>query len=73
MKDRSELELKRQEKIERQNKNLHGGERVEGLTGRWRGVFYERGVARPRKPNTIISPLSFWRDQQIDRRFNGKS
>lgn len=63
VKDRSEFEQKRKEKIERQNKNLHGGEKVEGLTGRWRGVFYERGIARPRQA-VIISPISMYRDRR---------
>ena len=36
------------EKIARQNKNLHGADKVEGLTGRWRGIYYEKGQPRGR-------------------------
>lgn len=52
----------RQAKIERQNKNLHGGERVEGLTGRWRGIFYLRGEAM-RKSRLVqpVTDIRFWR------------
>ncbi len=53
------------EKQARQNKNLHGGERVDGLTGRWRGVYYERGVARPRK--ALISPIEMYRTRSTLR------
>ncbi len=61
--EQGELERKRQEKLERQNKNLHGADKVDGLTGRWRGVFYERGVARPRKAMALISPIVMYRDR----------
>lgn len=65
MKDRDDLDEKRQAKIERQNKNLHGEKGVLGLSGRWRGIYYERGIARPRR--ALISPLSMFRDRSIDR------
>lgn len=66
--EQSELERRRQEKVERQNKNLHGGDKVDGLTGRWRGVFYERGIARPRKAlDAPISPIGMFRDRATRR------
>jgi len=68
--DRDELEAKRQAKIERQNKNLHGEKGVDGLTGRWRGVFYERGIARPRQPLALLSPISMFRDRQTMRDYS---
>lgn len=68
--DRDELEEKRAEKIARQNKNLHGEKGVDGLTGRWRGIFYERGVARPRQSIAPISPISMFRDRATRRLYS---
>lgn len=68
--DQDELEKKRAEKIERQNKNLHGEKGVEGLTGRWRGIFYERGIARPRQVLAPISPISMFRDRATRRLYS---
>lgn len=53
-----------QEKLARQNKNLHGEKGVDGLTGRWRGMRYIRGIAYPRS-QAIISPISMYRDKFI--------
>lgn len=40
-------------KKENHLKNLHGGDGVSGLTGRWRGIYYEQGVGNPRLPLKI--------------------
>ena len=34
-------------------KNLHGGNGVDGLYGRWRGVWYEDGKPRMKPPFKI--------------------
>lgn len=52
----------RAEKIARQNKNLHGEKGVDGLTGRWRGTWYDRGI--PRK--ALLSPMEMYRSRKLN-------
>jgi hypothetical protein len=40
--------------VENHFKNLHGSEGVDGLTGRYKGTYYDRGV--PRLPIEKILP-----------------
>ena len=49
-------------KAENHSKNLHGGEKVDGLTDRWRGVFFEAGQPRGKlRFNYPITHIVFYR------------
>ena len=68
MRDKEPTSFK-EAKDRRHNENLHGAEGFDGLTGRYKGIYYERGVARPRKSlAALISPISMFRDRQFERR-----
>lgn len=49
-------------KQENHAKNLHGGDKVDGLTDRWRGTFFESGQPRGRfRFNYPITHIDFYR------------